>query len=215
MLLMLTGSSCSGKTTLAFAVAAGGRVPMLAVHDFDEVGVPANPERGWRNRMTEFWVRRALAYQADGVDLLLTGQSPLGELLAAPSAPALNGIAVCLVDVEDEVRRARLTERDAGRWSPKAVDAFLGWAAWHRGHAVDPRHLPEALTEGSWPDMAWHRWSTWTADDRRWHTDLLDTTVDPLAHCVARTEQWIATSRAARSCLSDYGFVESHSDEGR
>ncbi|WP_187645635.1 hypothetical protein [Streptomyces sp. TRM49041] len=38
MLIKLTGSSCSGKTTLAYAVA--DRLRQLAVHDFDELGVP-------------------------------------------------------------------------------------------------------------------------------------------------------------------------------
>ncbi|MGW6599393.1 hypothetical protein [Streptomyces sp. NPDC055036] len=71
-------------------------------------------------------MRRALEYQNRGIDVLLTRQSPLGELLAAPSAPLLNGIAMCLVDVADDVRRVRLAERAPGRWDAPAVDAFLG-----------------------------------------------------------------------------------------
>src|SRR2546426_204768 len=106
MLFKLTGSSCSGKTTLAYATA--GRVRLIAVHDFDELGVPEGADLRWRHRMTEMWVRRALDCQALGIDLLLTGQSPLGEVLAVPSAPLLDGIAVCLVDVADEVRGVRL-----------------------------------------------------------------------------------------------------------
>jgi len=38
MLLVLTGSSCAGKTTLARAL--GERVPDVVVHDHDEIGVP-------------------------------------------------------------------------------------------------------------------------------------------------------------------------------
>lgn len=195
MLLKLTGSSCSGKSTLARAVA--GRLRQVAVHDFDEVGVPENADRQWRHRMTELWVRRALKHQDRGVDLLLTGQSPLGEVLAAPSAPLLDGIAVCLVDVADDVRRERLTARDAGRWDSSAVDAFLGWAAWHRGHARDPRHRPDVITGGSGPEMAWHRWTTWTAADPRWHTHRLDTTARPVADAVDQVEQWVSDQREA------------------
>ncbi|MEU4449205.1 hypothetical protein AB0K14_10340 [Actinosynnema sp. NPDC050801] len=195
MLLTLTGSSCSGKTTLARAV--GDRLERLAVHDFDEVGVPVGADRRWRHRMNEVWVRRALEYQDRGVDLLLTGQSPLGEVLATPDAPLLDGIAVCLVDVSDEVRRSRLALRDAGRWDAPAVDAFLGWAAWHRGHAEDPRHRPEAIVDDSRPRMAWHRWTGWTADDRRWCTHLLDTTDQPVAHSADQVEQWVTRQRDA------------------
>ncbi|MGW6929529.1 hypothetical protein ACWGE0_05630 [Lentzea sp. NPDC054927] len=195
MLLKLTGSSCSGKTTLARS--AGDRLERVAVHDFDEVGVPEDADRHWRHRMNEMWVRRALEYQDRGVDLLLTGQSPLGEVLATPSAPLLDGIAVCLVDVSDEVRRSRLTMRDAGRWDARAVDAFLGWAAWHREHARNPRHRPDAIIGDSWPRMAWHRWTGWTAGDRRWCTDLVDTTDQPVAESADQVEQWVTRQRDA------------------
>ncbi|GAB7188771.1 hypothetical protein ATKI12_8602 [Kitasatospora sp. Ki12] len=195
MLLKLTGSSCSGKTTLAHAV--GERLERVAVHDVDELGVPEGADRRWRNRTTERWVRRALEYQDRGVDLLLTGQSPMGEVLASPSAPLLDGIALCLVDVSDEVRRDRLTLRDPGRWDAPAVDAFLGWAAWHRRHAEDPRYRPDVIVDDSWHRMAWHRWTGWTADDRRWRTHPLDTTDRPVAESVDQVEQWVTEQRDA------------------
>ncbi|GAA4565777.1 hypothetical protein [Planotetraspora kaengkrachanensis] len=195
MLLKLTGSSCSGKSTLAFSVA--GRLRGVAVHDFDEAGVPEGADRTWRQRTTELWVRRALDYQERGVDLLLTGQSPLGEVLAVPSAPLLDAIAVCLVDVAGDERRDRLVGRDPGRWDASAVAAFLGWAAWHRGHARDPRHLPEAVTNGGAPEMVWNRWTGWAATDPRWRTHVLDTTGRPLARSVDQVEAWIAEQRDA------------------
>lgn len=195
MLLKLTGSSCSGKTTLAYA--AADRLAQIAVHDFDELGVPEGADRNWRHRMTEMWVRRALEYQDRGIDLLLSGQSPLGEVLAAPSAPLLDGIAVCLVDVDDPVRRARLAERDAGRWDSQATDAFLGWAEWHRKHAVDPSHRPGVIIDDSWPEMVWRRWTGWNAGDVRWRTQLLDTTDRPVTESVEQVEQWITEQRNA------------------
>ncbi|MFI5796297.1 hypothetical protein [Streptomyces sp. NPDC051677] len=195
MLFKLTGSSCSGKTTLAYA--AADRLRKIAVHDFDELGVPEGADRHWRHRMTEMWLRRALAYQDRGIDLLITGQSPLGEVLAAPSAPLLDGIAMCLVDVADEVRRARLADRDPGRWDTQEVDAFLGWAEWHRKHALDPRHRTHVIVGDGWPEMVWHRWTGWNADDPRWRTKLLDTTHRPVAESVDQVEQWIIEQRQA------------------
>jgi len=190
VLLYLTGSSCSGKTTIAFA--AVRRFPDLAVHDVDEDGAP-------RDATSEFWVRRALEYQQRGIDMLVAGQAPLGEVLAAPSAPLLDGIAVCLVDVADRERRERLAQREPGKWDLSAVDAFVGWAAWHRGHALDPRHRPEVLVAGSRPGPAWHRWTGWAAGDPRWFTHLLDTTDRPIDQSVAQIEAWIASRRSAHS----------------
>ncbi|SEC41643.1 hypothetical protein SAMN05216489_00679 [Streptomyces sp. 3213] len=196
MLFKLTGSSGAGKTTLAFA--AVDRLDGIVVHEFDEVGVPDPPiPPHWRNRMTELWVRRALEYQARGIDVLLSGNSPLGEVLAAPSAPLLDGIAVCLIDVADEARRDRLAARDSGRWDQDAIDAFCGWAAWHRGHARDPQFRPDVIIDGSWPEMAWHRWTAWTAEDPRWRTSLIDTTGQPLAKSIDHVERWVTEQREA------------------
>lgn len=190
MLVYLTGSSCSGKTTVGSASA--GRFPDLAVHDVDECGAP-------RDAPSEFWVRRALEYQERGTDMLVTGQAPLGELLAAPSAPLLDGIAMCLIDVADQERRERLARRQPGMWDPPAVDAFLGWAAWHRGHARDPRYRPEVFVTGTRQAPAWHRWSGWTADDPRWSVHLLDTTGQPIDRSAAQLEAWIRDQRRAHA----------------
>jgi hypothetical protein len=207
MLLVLTGSSCAGKSTLAFAQA--GRIDRLAIHDSDESGVPSDPPPHWRNHNTEEWIRRALEYQADGVDLLLTGQAPLGEILAAPSAPRLDAISVCLVDVSDDVRGRRLAERDPGRWSAEEVDRFNRWAAWHRGHARDPRHHPEVITAESAPMMAWDRWSDWTADDPRWRVHIIDTTSGSRTDELSR---WITEQRAPKrsSINAETGPVRAH-----
>jgi molybdopterin-guanine dinucleotide biosynthesis protein len=195
MLLILTGSSGSGKTTLARAL--GDRLSGVAIHDHDEIGVPEDADTRWRNRTTEQWIRRALEYQNRGVDVVLTGQSPLGEILASPSAPQLDGIAVCLVHVADEERRRRLEQRDGGRWSPAVLDSFVGWGAWHRGHAEDPRYRPDVIIDGSWPDMAWDRWSAWTKEDPRWDTYLLDTTRRSQAQSVDELERWLVRQRSA------------------
>ncbi|WP_229882173.1 hypothetical protein [Streptomyces alanosinicus] len=159
--------------------------------------MPEDANRQWRHRMTEMWVRRALDYQDRGIDLLLSGQSPLGELLAAPSALRLDGIAVCLVDVTDPVRRARLVERDPGRWDIQAIDAYLGWAAWRRKHALDPSHRPDVIIEDGWPGMAWQRWTGWHSGDPRWCTQLLDTTDHSVTESVDQVEQWITEQRNA------------------
>lgn len=194
MLFTVAGSSCSGKTTLARACADLER---LAVHDFDEVGVPAGADLRWRHEALEGWVRRALAYQDEGVDLLLTGQSPLGEVLATPSAVRLDGIAACLLDVADGERLRRLNERDPGRWDEATTQRFIGWAAWHRGHARDPRYRPEVLTDGGWDQMRWARWADWHAGDPRWLVPTVDTTDRSITDAAAELRHWIETVRQA------------------
>ena len=194
MLLVFTGSSCSGKTTLARAVAA--RVDGLVVHDFDEFGVPSGADMAWRQRTGETWVRRAHAIQQAGRDTLLTGQSPLGEILATPSVTLLDGVAVALIDVDDAERADRLAERNPGL-PDEQVAAFLGWARWHRGHAADPAYHPEVIVDGAWTQMRWDRWRDWTATDPRWQTDIIDTSGRTVADCAQAAVSWVIAARAA------------------
>jgi hypothetical protein len=193
VLLTVAGSSCSGKTTTAGACAG---LDHMVVHDFDEIGVPSTADTRWRQRGMETWLRRVLDYQDKGLDVLLTGQSPLGEVLASPSAIHLDGIAACLLDVADDERWRRLERRDPGRWHRDAKRSFIGWARWHRGHAADPRYRPEVLTTGGWEQMQWARWSAWTSGDPRWTVTIIDTTGQSVEHSTAALRQWVGNVRA-------------------
>jgi len=54
VLFLLFGSSAAGKT---FALnVLRDRVPDLAIHDFDEIGVPSGADTPWRHRANEAWV---------------------------------------------------------------------------------------------------------------------------------------------------------------
>ena len=77
------------------------RVPgfdRLRVNDSDEHGVPSNADTAWRQSTLQRWVRLAIDLDGQRIDLLVTGQSPLGDLLAVPEATQVD-IAVCLLDV--------------------------------------------------------------------------------------------------------------------
>jgi hypothetical protein len=188
MLLTIAGSSCSGKTT---AMRACAEVEGLVAHDFDEIGVPVGADTAWRQRSMEEWIQRVLRYQADGLDVLLTGQSPLGEVLASPSATELDGIAACLLDVDDQVRWQRLEGRDPGQWDVDAKRSFTGWARWHRGHAADPCYRPEVIMAAGYERMRWARWSDWSSADHRWAVQVIDTTGRSVKESATDIRQWI------------------------
>lgn len=107
---------------------------------------------------------------------MLSSQTPLGELLATPTAVDLEGIANCLVDVAAEDRLRRLERRDPGKWPKETLGAFVHWGEWHRRHAEDCRHMPEVIVKSSSVPMAWNRWTNWNHDDPRWDTTVIDTT---------------------------------------
>lgn len=197
MLFLMFGSSAAGKTAALNALR--DRVDNLAIHDFDEIGVPAGADRAWRHRANEVWVRRALTYQEDGADLLLAGQTPLGELLATPSAPLLDAISACLIDCDDETLIARLQARGAEWWARSSGDLsdYLSWAEWMRGHALDPGSRQEVIiTDDGLPGMRWDRWSSRRAGDPRWRVHVIDTSALPAEKVAENLIEWISEERA-------------------
>jgi hypothetical protein len=196
MLFLLFGSSAAGKT---FALnALRDRVEDLAIHDFDEIGVPPGADTAWRQQANEQWVRRALEYQAAGIDLLLAGQTPYGELLAAPPATRLEAISACLIDCDDDTRVERLQARGP-EWFERSggdLQDYLNWAAWMRGHAADPSWRTDVIRhDATETDMHWSRWSAWRAGDPRWRVCVIDTSALTVEEVAARLVEWISAER--------------------
>jgi len=196
VLFVLTGSSAAGKTAVLVGLAA--RVADLEPHDFDELGVPQGSSRRWRQEATEEWTRRIIASSAAGRDTLIAGQSPIGEWLAVPSASALEGIAVCLLDVSDRIRAERLRRR-AGATAPDRIHLgyLRAWASWHRSHAADPQWRQDVIREGGWGRMRWERWEHWQRGDRRWDVVRVDTSLASVAETVEQLARWIVERRSA------------------
>jgi len=194
---LLFGSSGSGKTRVLGALR--GRLDGLAIHDFDETGVPSGADLAWRHRTNEEWVRRALDYQTQGTDLLLAGQTPLGELLAAPSAAGLEAISACLLDCDDATREARLQARGP-EWLSEAgatLRDHLNWAGWMRGHAADPRSRVEVIRrDAAWKEMRWSRWSGWRTGDPRWRVQVVDTSASRVEAVAEELVEWVDAERA-------------------
>ena len=189
MLFLLFGSSGSGKTAALDVVR--GRVPRLLCHDFDEIGVPVDADRRWRQEANEEWLHRVLVSQADGLDVLLAGQTPFGELLAPPSAGELDVLTALLLDCSDEVRQARLEGR---RDVP--LDDLLSWAAWMRGHAADPRWRPDVIRSDAADQLRWERWSSWERGNPHWRVRVLDTSELTIAEVAGEIVAWIEDERS-------------------
>lgn len=194
MLLVLGGSSGAGKTAIRRFVTE--TAPELIVglslrsHDFDENGVPAGADSEWRQQTGEEWIQQALAYERKGVDLLLSANLPLGEILAAPTAPQLDGIAVCLIDCKDQIRVERLRARDHASYTDERIWDFILFAAWQRLHHADPAWMPHVIT-GHSSEMMWDRWIPWTSDDPRWSVPTFDTSDETVEGSAGRVAEWI------------------------
>jgi len=93
MFFLISCAAASGKTTVAKALSS--RLEDIVCHDYDEKKAI---DEYTRCHQLEEWVQLTLAHQLEAQDFLLTSHSPLGELLACPSARNLAGISACLLD---------------------------------------------------------------------------------------------------------------------
>ena len=145
-LLLVTGASAAGKTTLVDALARRSR-PGLVLYHFDSIGVPA-PEamiaefgsgEAWQAAMTERWVDR-LARNPDGATaMVLEGQ--MRPHIIRNTWPDHSNVhyRIVLADCSPEVRQARLA---GPRAQPHLASAEMdSWAAYLRGQA-DALDLP-------------------------------------------------------------------------
>jgi hypothetical protein len=89
MIFFVTGASGSGKT--ACIPLLRRLLPQLVFYDFDTVGVPPHAGAAWRQQTTEYWLQQVLAHQTEPRDTLVCDGALLGEILACPSAPQVNG----------------------------------------------------------------------------------------------------------------------------
>ncbi|MDE1178555.1 MAG: zeta toxin family protein [Edaphobacter sp.] len=156
-LLILTGASGAGKTTLAHAIEAAS--PSCVVLFFDSIGVPSpegmaaytsgygNGPEGWQRSMTFEWMRRIAPVLESGQSVLFEGQMRIAFLDEAMAAAGIRHARIVLVDCDDQIRSTRLTQ---DRQQPElAHEGMMSWARYLRDEAKRSGH--EILDTGSVP----------------------------------------------------------------
>lgn len=187
MLLSLSGASGVGKSTALAELARAGLGPDVTCVEFDSIGVPADADTAWRHGATERWVRFAIEEQDAGRHVLLAGQVAPGEILAAPSADLLDGIAVHVLHCSPAMQELRLV----GRGEPAdSLVHHLRFGAWFQRHAMDPSFQPEVIRVDSAVPMAWERWEGVSGDSARWPVCVTDTDELTPAEVVQRVRAW-------------------------
>jgi hypothetical protein len=171
VLLLVTGASGVGKSTVRAIVAAKLSPVVECVELLDLTPAPRAMTQSWRQQTTEIAVRRAVELQAGGRHLLLAGDPvPAAEVAGAPSAPRLEAIAVCLLDATPDAQAQRLAARGD---PPDLLPHHQAFAEWMRGQATDPLHMTHVVSASGWEEMRWDRLKRLSAE---WRMHTIDTT---------------------------------------
>jgi dephospho-CoA kinase len=132
-LVVLTGASGAGKTTIAKAFAQAH--PALAeVHFFDRIGVPSleemtaqfgSPEE-WQRLKTIEWMKTLAARMLTHPNILFDGQARSEFIRQGQREAGIRDVRIVLVDCDDATRIHRLTH---DRHQPElANDRMMNWA---------------------------------------------------------------------------------------
>jgi hypothetical protein len=187
VLLLITGASGMGKSSARGAVASelSPLVECVELGDLSSVSIETAMTRVWRQQTAEAAVRRAVELQTSGRHLLLAGDPvPAIEIVAAPSAPQLDAIAVCLLDADAEEQAARLEARGD---HPTLIPHHQAFAEWMRRQASDPLHMPHVVSDQAWEEMRWDRIERLVDD---WGMHLINTSRLSREDVGAETLEW-------------------------
>lgn len=196
MFFLISGAAAAGKSTVIRLLRS--LLDNVECHDADEKRVRDEHQRC---STLEEWIVLALEAQREMRDFSLAAHSPLGELLACPSAPKLDGISACLLDCSDTTRIARIRARGIDpRWPP--TQHVLNWAAWHRVHAWDPQWEPHVINGNGPGTHRYERWLNWAQGDERWRVKVLDTTEASVEQTLEMVAEWVTREKARNSLLS-------------
>ena len=143
-LVVLTGASGAGKTTIAFEVERAHRD--YDVYRFDTIGVPSaevmatfgaghQPGGAWQRAMTMQWFDRIAPAVASGRRVLFEGQMRVAFIKEALALHNIPNVHVILVECDDALRDARLIH---DREQPElANESMKGWSRYLRSEAME------------------------------------------------------------------------------
>jgi len=165
----------------------------------------------WRQQAVETIVARAVRSQRAGKHSLLCGDPvPPGEVVAAPSADQLDGVAVCLLDVSPAAQRDRLIRRGD---DPALLPRHVAFAGWMRAHVADPAHRPDVIIGDGWDAMRWERWLPSGERATPWTGHVIDTSA-PSAAPTLRREASCGIASAARKTTTARTIAIAAADSG-
>lgn len=172
MLFLVSGASGVGKSTVRKKVEPRLGDTFEAVK-LTDLGSGEDIDVVRRQELAEVAAQRASVLSETGRHLLLSGDPVApGEVIAAPSATKVGGIAICILDADTETQTARLQKRGE---PDEHLPLHLGFAQWMREHAVDPVPRLDVISSSGWEAMQWDRLKSIVANDPRWRVCLLDT----------------------------------------
>lgn len=108
--IFITRAEGVGKTTMLNHLVK--ELPSRDIHDFDEAGVPLNPQLNWRHKTTKYWLRISKKNEKIGKDIIIVGLSFPSEI---DEFSKRKNFHFCLLNISAKERAKRLRKREPAR----------------------------------------------------------------------------------------------------
>ena len=141
-LVVLTGASGAGKTTLAAGIQSL-HLARLSVLFFDSIGIPSaaeleafgtehQPGGAWQRQATMQWMDRIAGMLRAGESVLFEGQMRIAFIREAIAASNIANGRILLIDCADNFRFSRLTDRGQPHLASRDM---MNWSRYLREEA--------------------------------------------------------------------------------
>jgi hypothetical protein len=153
-LVILTGASGAGKTTLATGI-RNLHLAKCNVLFFDSIGIPGaaaldafgtehQPGGAWQRQATMQWMDRIAGMLCVGESVLFEGQMRISFIREAIAASNITNARILLIDCDDDYRISRLTDRGQPQLATRDM---MNWSRYLREEAL--RTSSEILNTGA------------------------------------------------------------------
>lgn len=122
-IFFITGTSGSGKSTVLKHLKKD--LSFAKVYDFDEAGVPKNPDVNWRKQTTNEWLIKARKNINDGLTTIICGVTVPEEIKNSPEFDDSLNVYFGIIILSKEEIQQRLKARG---WNNKLIEDNINWA---------------------------------------------------------------------------------------
>jgi ribosomal protein S18 acetylase RimI-like enzyme len=184
MIFFIFGASGSGKSTL-LPILKNNKLD-IEFHDFDDIGVPSNADKIWRQKSTHTWIEKALKSKKS---VCILGGSVPGEIISTPAYLKNNPqIKFLLLDCDDAVRYERLNQRQS--YGPN--QDIMNWASWLRLHTHNPQWEQSVFLDDAWSEMDFSAFKNLNSWHDSFNFEMINNRNDTPEDTTTRVLEWIA-----------------------
>lgn len=156
-IFFITGTSGSGKSTLTTLLQTKLSTKLFSVHDFDEVGVPANPDTTLRKTTTDYWLTKAIENTKQDKSTVICGVIVPTEVLNSTNKATVP-IFFGFIHIDENTITSGLQDRG---WNEQLIQDNINWAQHLEKDVLHQQYHAIIDASSQTPEEVSHKFESW------------------------------------------------------